>query len=326
MNIKQNNRILNFGATSELSKEILSRVAKKLNPVGVDGVVSPKAKEYLSTFSSWATSQGVSDELKRYMLPLPKGHQSTCPDAAGLEKTILENALFDEAMKNVIKEMYQESSQMNFADEGFKVPEGAYSAGVAGLTAAGLAYLMTEDEKKKAKNALLSGITGASAAYIGANNTDIGKKIEGNIRDFVKPKEEASNSDSVENKKIEPEKPERTEKPEDSAVSTQTDNKKGVPQQNENQQSSEQEEDDSGWSTGALAAISSGTAITGGAAVKLLPKPIRKVASKLVRTKPTKPTKPIAPLKLRRPKAETDIIGNDVDIPITGTYGFSKNK
>ena len=191
MKIKQDRQICNFGATSELSREILSRVAQKLNPTRVDGSVSGEAKKYLSTFSTWSTSQGVSDELKKYMLPLPEGHQSSYPDAFGLEKTTLENALFDDALQAVIKEMYEEQKeQTNFSEEDKKTPgdetTGLIGAAAIGLPSAALAYIMEDDEDEKAKNAVIAGGLGSLGGFYLGKNSESGAKYANKIRDIFK--------------------------------------------------------------------------------------------------------------------------------------------
>lgn len=107
MNIKRNNN-RKLGAISEVSQFIFSRVAKKLNPQRVNGSVSEHSKKMLNSFSLWATSQGISNELKQYQEPIPLNYQETYPDTTGLKITEERNSLFDEALKNVIIEMKNE--------------------------------------------------------------------------------------------------------------------------------------------------------------------------------------------------------------------------
>lgn len=205
MKIKQDRQIYNFGATSELSKEILSRVAQKLNPTKVDGAVSEHARQYLSSFSTWATSQGVSDEMKQFMLPLPQGHQSSYPDAAGLEKTVLTNSLFDEAMKNVVEEMYAESNEeVNFSDEENAPGDnttGAIGAAALGLPTAIAAYVLEENPKKKLSSALLAGSLSAGGGYYLGKHTKEGAEYAGKAADFFKAKNPETNEGNTDSAK-----------------------------------------------------------------------------------------------------------------------------
>lgn len=205
MKIKQDRQIYNFGATSELSKEILSRVAQKLNPTKVDGAVSEHARQYLSSFSTWATSQGVSDEMKQFMLPLPQGHQSSYPDAAGLEKTVLTNSLFDEAMKNVVEEMYAESNEeVNFSDEENAPGDnttGAIGAAALGLPTAIAAYVLEENPKKKLSSALLAGSLSAGGGYYLGKHTKEGAEYAGKAADFFKAKNPGTNEGNADSAK-----------------------------------------------------------------------------------------------------------------------------
>lgn len=157
--MKNKRNIHNFGATSELASQILTRVKSKLNPSPNKGVVSSQSRQLIGNFSTWEVSKGVSDELKKFMGPLEVGHQSTCPDASGLELTRINNGIFDEAMKNVIMEMYQESNQMNFAEgdnneallKKIFIKDGKVNPISTGLVSAGAAALYTSLTKKKKK-------------------------------------------------------------------------------------------------------------------------------------------------------------------------------
>lgn len=103
--IKNTKKVYNFGVASEFSKVLLKRAAEKLNPNKVNGSVSNFAKQYLQTFSNWAPSMGISDDLRKYQLPLPVGVYESVPDSAGLTRAEWENKLFDEALKNAIIEI-----------------------------------------------------------------------------------------------------------------------------------------------------------------------------------------------------------------------------
>lgn len=178
MKIKKEQQSFNFGATSELSKKILRRAAEKLNPTKVDGVVSEHAKGYLATFSNWATSQIISDELKRYQLPLPTGHQSSCPDAAGLKATEIQNGLFDKALQQAVLELREEElAQANFAEESqgggfFKDSSGNLRPVNVGLAGAGVAMLgraLTRKKKKKDDDLAFDLAVTGGLGYIGGH-------------------------------------------------------------------------------------------------------------------------------------------------------------
>ena len=218
--MKNKHNIHNFGATSELANQILTRVVSKLNPSPNKGAVSNHARQILGTFSTWETSKGVSDELKKFMGPLEVNHQSTCPDASGLELTRMNNAIFDEAMKNVIMEMYQESNQTNFAensgDEDFLkkifIKDGKVNPISTGLVSAGAAALYTsltrkkkKDEKEEKEDNMLDLAKSAALGYIAGHGGAVvyngaGESVEENKPKLGEKKTEEETKPETESK------------------------------------------------------------------------------------------------------------------------------
>lgn len=211
MKIKKEQQVFNFGATSEFAKKILKRASEKLNPVKIDGAVSEHAKSYLSTFSSWATSQIISDELKKYQLPLPTGHQSSCPDAAGLKATEIQNGLFDKALQQAVLELREEElAQTNFAEETntntgqggfFRDSNGNLNPVNIGLLGAGTAMLgraLTRKKKKKdddlAFDLAVAGGLGYLGGHGGAMLLNGGSKKANNSKDSSKETQDTESS------------------------------------------------------------------------------------------------------------------------------------
>lgn len=238
--MKNKHNIHNFGATSELANQILTRVVSKLNPSPNKGAVSNHARQILGTFSTWETSKGVSDELKKFMGPLEVNHQSTCPDASGLELTRMNNAIFDEAMKNVIMEMYQESNQTNFAensgDEDFLkkifIKDGKVNPISTGLVSAGAAALYTsltrkkkKDEKEEKEDNMLDLAKSAALGYIAGHGGAVvyngaGESVEENKPKLGEKKTEEETKPEAESKS------ESSEKKEDVVKSVKTEEPK----------------------------------------------------------------------------------------------------
>ena len=215
MKIKKEQQVFNFGATSEFAKKILKRAAEKLNPVKIDGAVSEHARSYLSTFSSWATSQIISDELKKYQLPLPTGHQSSCPDAAGLKATEIQNGLFDKALQQAVLELREEElAQTNFAEETntntgqggfFRDSNGNLNPVNIGLLGAGTAMLgraLTRKKKKKDDDLAFDLAVAGGLGYIGGHGGAM--LLNGNAKKDNTPKDSSKETQNTESPNGEP--------------------------------------------------------------------------------------------------------------------------
>lgn len=118
MIIKKTITSKDFGALSKQAQILFSRVAERLHPKFGQGVVSSDAAKFMN-FSDWMTSTGLSDDLKRYQLPLPLGVQHSYPDYEGLQATKQSNKVIDEVLASVVREMnHKELDQVSFANDG----------------------------------------------------------------------------------------------------------------------------------------------------------------------------------------------------------------
>ena len=122
MIIKKTITSKDFGALSKQAQILFSRVAERLHPKFGQGVISSDAAKFMN-FSDWMTSTGLSDDLKRYQLPLPIGVQHSYPDYEGLQATKQSNKVIDEVLASVVREMnHKELDQVSFATEGESTP------------------------------------------------------------------------------------------------------------------------------------------------------------------------------------------------------------
>lgn len=117
MIIKKTITSKDFGALSKQAQILFSRVAERIHPKFGQGVISSDAAKFMN-FSDWMTSTGLSDDLKRYQLPLPLGVQHSYPDYEGLQATKQSNKVIDEVLASVVREMnHKELDQVSFASE-----------------------------------------------------------------------------------------------------------------------------------------------------------------------------------------------------------------
>lgn len=121
------------GAISFASQKIFNKAKKKF--LGKQGSISSFSKHYLESYSGWKVSQGISDDLKKYLMPLPVNHQSTCPDAEGLKRTAIQNGLYDQAMLEAINEARRET--VNFSHQ-WQETTGKIIGGLGGAAIGGL--------------------------------------------------------------------------------------------------------------------------------------------------------------------------------------------
>lgn len=157
MIIKKTITSKDFGALSKQAQILFSRVAERLHPKFGQGVISSDAAKFMN-FSDWMTSTGLSDDLKRYQLPLPLGVQHSYPDYEGLQATKQSNKVIDEVLASVVREMnHKELDQVSFATEG------------------------SSDQQS-------SGETGENDAWSTKSQEELFKKLEGNLDEIPNEK------------------------------------------------------------------------------------------------------------------------------------------